>query len=91
MFFDIYKHVYSESVFNTQCIEIKQNKRYKNAVVFLSQAPTQQSFTFNLRFLFELEHKIPRPCKTVCGIFHFRLGFFFINVHIFFQQNACTL
>ena len=30
----------------------------KNALFFLSQAPTHHSFTFNLRFLFELKHKV---------------------------------
>ena len=26
--------------------------------------------------------------KTMCGAFHFRFRFFFINVYIFVQQNA---
>ena len=30
----------------------------KNALFFLSQAPTHHSFTFNLRFLYELKHKV---------------------------------
>ena len=37
----------------------------KNALFFLSQASTHHSFTFNLRFLYELKHKI-RLSKTVC-------------------------
>ena len=57
MFFDIYKYVYSESVFNTLYIEITQMlKKFssdkvngtKNALLFLSRAPTHHSFTFNL-------------------------------------------
>ena len=48
----------------------------KNAVFFLSRVPTYHSFTFNLRFLYELNHK---AClfKTVCGVSHlqFRLVF----------------
>ena len=40
----------------------------KNALFFLSRAPAHHSFTFNLRFLNELKHKV-RLSKTVCGIF----------------------
>ena len=54
----------------------------KNALFFLSRAPTHHSFTFNLRFLYELKHKV-RLSKTVCGIFHFRFHFVFIKVYIF--------
>ena len=42
----------------------------KNALFFLSQALTPHSFTFNLRFLYELKQKV-RLSETVCGIFHF--------------------
>ena len=45
---------------------IKTN-RTKNALFLLSQAPTHHSFTFNLRFLYEVKHKV-RLSKTVCGI-----------------------
>ena len=62
----------------------------KNALVFISPAPTHHSFTFNLRFLYELKHKV-RLSKTVCEIFHFRFRFVFIKVYIFVQQNAWTL
>ena len=54
----------------------------KNALFFLSRAPTHHSFTFNLRFLYELKHKL-RLSKTVCGGFSifdsvsFLLKFFF--------------
>ena len=37
----------------------------KNALFFLSRAPTHQSFTFNLRFLYDLKHKLWLS-KTVC-------------------------
>ena len=36
----------------------------KNALFFLSQAPTHHSFTFNFRFLSGLKHKV-RLFKTV--------------------------
>ena len=62
----------------------------KNELFFLSRASTHHSFTFNLRFLYELKHKV-RLSKTVCGIFHFRFRFVFIKVYIFVQQNAWTL
>ena len=44
----------------------------KNALIFLSWAPTHHSFAFDLRFLYEVKHK-DRLCKTVCGIFYFRI------------------
>ena len=59
----------------------------KNAFFFLSRVPTHYSFTFNLRFLYELKHKV-RLSKNVCGIFHFRFRSAFIKVYIFVQQNA---
>ena len=61
----------------------------KNALFFISQAPTHHSFTFNLRFLYELKRKICHS-KTVCGIFHFRFRFVFIIVYISVQKNAWT-
>ena len=42
----------------------------KNALFFHSQALTHDSATFNLRFLYELNHKVCLS-KIVCGIFHF--------------------
>ena len=62
----------------------------KYALLFLSRAPTHHSFTFNLRFLYELKHKV-RFSKTVCGIFNFRFRSVFIKVYIFVQQNARIL
>ena len=61
----------------------------KNVLCFLSRAPTHHSFTFDLRFLHELKHKI-RLSKTMCEIFHFRFRFVFTKVYIFVQQNAWT-
>ena len=61
----------------------------ENAFCFLLQAPTHDSFTFNLRFLYELKHKVSLS-KTVCGIFHFRIHFAFIKAYNFVQQNAWT-
>ena len=68
----------------------RQNKRYKNALCFPSRAPAHHSFTFNLRFLYELKHKV-RLSKTVCGLFHFRFRFIFMKVYIFVQQNFLNL
>ena len=62
----------------------------KNALFFLSRAPTHYRVTFNFQFLYERKHKV-RLSKTVCGIFHFRFRFVFIKAYIFAQQNACTL
>ena len=59
----------------------------KNALFFLSRAPTHHSFTFNLRFLYELKHKV-RLSKTLRGIFHFRSRFAFIKVNNVFQQGS---
>ena len=96
IFFDMEKYVYSESVFNTLYIKIKQmSKKFpakkmdgtKNVLFFLSRTPTHHSFTFNLRFSYEPNHKALLS-KTVCGIFHFRFRFVSIKIHIFVQQNA---
>ena len=62
----------------------------KNALFFLSRVPTHHRVAFNLRFLFELKHKV-HLSETVCGIFHFRIRFVFVKVYIFVQQNAWTL
>ena len=42
----------------------------KNALFFLSRAPTHPSFTFSLQFLHELKHKV-RLSETVSEIFYF--------------------
>ena len=62
----------------------------KNALFFLSRAPTHQSFTFNLQFLYELKHKT-HLSKNMRGTFHFRFRLGFIKGYIFLQQKAWTL
>ena len=59
----------------------------KNTFFFLSRAPTHHSFTFNLRFLSELKHKVCLS-KTVCEVFYFPFRLVFIKFYIFVQQNA---
>ena len=54
----------------------------KNAPFFLSRALTHHSFTFDLRFLHELKHKV-RHSKTVCRIVHFWFIFLFIYYFYF--------
>ena len=39
----------------------------KNALFFLSRAPTHHSFTFNSQFLYELKRQVHLP-STVCGV-----------------------
>ena len=56
---------------------------------FLSRASTHHSFTFNLRFLNGLKHKV-RLSKTVCWTLNFQFRFDFIKLYIFVQQNAWT-
>ena len=98
----MWKYLYSETLFNTLFIEIKQKclKKFpddkinvtKNALVFLSRAPTQHIFTFNLWFLYKLKHEIHRS-KSMCGIFHFQFRLVFIEVYVFFKKimNCLTL
>ena len=59
----------------------------ENALSFLLLASTHHNFTFNLRFLYEVKHKV-RLSKTVYGIFYFQFPYVFIKVYIFVQQNA---
>ena len=62
----------------------------KIALFFLSRAPTYRIFTFGLRFLYELKHKL-RLSKTVSGIVYFRFRLAFIEVYIFVKRNACNI
>ena len=62
----------------------------KNALFFLSRTPFHHSFIFDLRFLYDLKHKV-RLSKFVCRILHFRFSFIFIKVYIFIQENAYAL
>ena len=56
----------------------------KNAFFFLLQVPTHASFDFNSRSSMSLKHVV-RLCKTMRGIFHFRLRLVFIKLYIFVQ------
>ena len=58
----------------------RQNERYKKCPFFLLRAPTHHSFTFNLRFLYELMRKVRQ--NSVWD---------FIKFYIFVQQNLWTL
>ena len=59
----------------------------KNALFFLLRATANHSFTFNLRFLYVLKHKI-HLSTTACCIFYFRFFFVFIKFYIFFQTKC---
>ena len=61
----------------------------KKCSLFLARAPHHHSFTFNLRLLYKLKHKV-HLSKTLRGVFHFRFCFLFVKVDIFIQQNAST-
>ena len=63
----------------------KKNVR-KNTLFFLSQAPTNHSSTFNLRFLHELNHKA-RVSKTVWD-FPFSIPFCFY-LSLYFYSTKC--
>ena len=71
-------------------VPLKKINGTKNVLFFLSQAPTHHSFTFNLRFLYELKHKV-HLSKTVFGFFHFQFHLIFIKVCNLVQQKAWTL
>ena len=60
----------------------------KNALLFLSRAPTYHSFSFNSRFSYELKHKV-RLSKSMHCIFHFR--FRFVNFFFFFTKIIDSL
>ena len=65
----------------------------KNVLFFLSRILTHHSFTFNLRFFYELKHKV-RLSKTVWDfafsiLFCFSYYFLFC-FYILIQQNAWT-
>ena len=72
---------------NRKKIPFEQNKRPQKCPLFSFANSNSHRFTFNLRFLYELKHKV-RLSKTGCGIFHFRFRFGFIKVYIFDQQNT---
>ena len=57
----------------------------KNALFFLSRAPTYHSFSFNLRFLYELKHQV-RLSKTERGISIFDSVSFLLNFVFLFNK-----
>ena len=57
----------------------------KSVLFFLSRAPTHHSFTFNLRFLYDLKHKV-RLSKTVFGFFIFDSVSFLLKFIFFFNK-----
>ena len=57
----------------------------KNALFFLSRAPTNHNFTFNLWFLSELKHKV-RLSKLCVGLPIFD-AISFLLLKIFVQQK----
>ena len=68
----------------------------KYAFFLLSWAPSHHSFTFNLRFLYELKHKV-HLSKTVSFIFLFwflfvKFNFLFNKIHGLFDfKTSCFL
>ena len=72
------------------CVKIGTFWKCIQYTIFLSLAPNHHSFTFNLRFSYELKHKVCLS-KTVFGIFNFRFRFVFVKVYIFVQQNVWTV
>ena len=63
-------------------IKTLQKNSLKNVLFFVLRAATHHSFTFNLRFLYDLKHKVCL-CETEREIFHFRIRVIFIKVYIF--------
>ena len=65
----------------------KKKKGKKKSLFYFSRAPTCHSFTFNLRFSYELKHKV-LISKTVRGNSHFRFCFVFIK-SLYFCWTKC--
>ena len=81
VFWYVTVYIFSKCIQHTiQWIKTQMLKKFpwdkisgrKNALFFLSRDPPHHSFIFNLRFWYELKHKVPLS-KTVYRIFHFRL------------------
>ena len=70
-----------------------QDERYKKSF-FLLRVPTHHSFTFNLRFLYELKHKVclSKPCVgfSIFDSVSFLLKFIFLfnKMHGLFDFKA---
>ena len=58
----------------------------KNALFFLSRAPTHHSFTFNSRFLYEMKHMV-HLSKSVWEFFHFRSVSFLLKFIFLFNEK----
>ena len=91
----LYEIMFFESVFNALYIEInhvcqKYFLRTKCLLFSFASSNSSQFYFSNLRFLYELKHKV-RLSKIMCGIFFFQFRLIFIKVFIFFQQNAYIL
>ena len=88
MFFDMYKFVYSKSVFNTLYIEIKKTNVKKfpsDKINGTKNVQPHHSSTFNLRLLHELKHNV-RLSKSVCGIFHCQFCLVLIKFIFLFSE-----
>ena len=68
-----------------------QNKRYKNALFFLSRATTHHSFAFNLRFLYELRRKIHLSSLKLCVGFSIFDSVLLLLKFIFFSTKYMDL
>ena len=80
---------------NAKKLSFVQNKHKKWTLfsyecIFKNAFPTHHSFTFHLRFLHELTHKVLLS-KNLCGIFHLNFWFAFIKVYIFVQVKALAI
>ena len=58
----------------------------KNALFFLSQAPTYRSFTFDLRFLYELKHTRFDSLKLCVGFSIFDSVSFLLKFIFLFKK-----
>ena len=66
-----------------KCPSNNNNKNVtKNALFFLSGAPTHYSFTVNSQFLYELKRMV-NLSEIVCWIFYFRFRVVLIKDYIF--------
>ena len=80
--------MYILKVYSIHCTLRKNTTVTKNffqTLFLLLRAPTHNSFTFNLRSLYVLKHKVGFS-KTACGIFHFPFHFVFIKTYFFVNK-----
>ena len=95
MFFDMLKYIFWKCIQYTmhwdktqmlQNFPLHKINGRENALFSLLRAPTHNSFTFNLRFLYELKHKV-RLSRIVCGSFHFQ--FLIVFISLYFCSTKC--